>query len=69
MKNNTNSSQMSSRLLMTSGALMTLSALLMMLCSRIAIGGCFLAAAACMFVAGYHFRLAEKKSGEDNKDV
>ena len=46
---------------------MTLSALLMALCDRIAIGGCFLASAVCMFVAGYHFRLAEKKE-EETKD-
>lgn len=47
---------------------MTLSGLLMALCGRIAIGGCLLAAAACMFIAGYNFHLAEKKKEEETKD-
>lgn len=65
MKDNTSSKQTCFKLLTISGALMTLSGLLMALCGRIAIGGCFLASAACMFVAGYLFRIAEKKNEEE----
>lgn len=58
----------SSRLLTISGGLMTLSALLMALCGRIAIGGCFLAAAACMFLSAYHFGHAEEKNEEETHE-
>ena len=55
---------LSSRLLTLSGGLMTVSGLLMALCGRVAIGGTFWAAAACMFLSAYHFRLAENKKEE-----
>lgn len=57
-----------------SGGLMTLSAILMILCDRVSVGGIFLAAASCMFLSAYHFRKAENKKekaekSEDEKDT
>lgn len=51
----------SSRLLSLAGGLMTLAGLLMAVCVNLLYGGIFWAAAACMFFAAYHFRLAENK--------
>lgn len=56
----------SSRMMTFAGGMMTLSATLMILCGRIDIGGCFLAAASCMFLSAYHLRLSEKK--KENKE-
>ena len=52
------------------GGLMTMSGLLMVLCGRVAIGGIFWAAAACMFFAARSFRIAEEKekSEESNQN-
>ena len=49
---------------------MTMSGLLMVLCGRVAIGGIFWAAAACMFFAARSFRIAEEKekSEESNQN-
>lgn len=59
----------SSRMMMFSGSLMTLSGVLMALCGRLAIGGCFWAGAACIFLSAYYFRLAEnKKENKENKE-
>ena len=59
-----------SRLLAGAGGLMTMSGLLMVLCGRVAIGGIFWAAAACMFFAARSFRIAEEKekSEESNQN-
>lgn len=56
----------SSKLFLLSGGLMTLSGLLMVLSGRIAVGCCFLASAACLFVAGFNSRITEKKAEEED---
>lgn len=47
---------------------MAVSGILMAICAKLAIGGIFWAAAACMFFSAYHFRIAEdKKEKEEEK--
>ena len=46
---------------------MTISAGLMAICTRLSIGGIFLAAASCLFFAAYHFRQAENKTEKEEK--
>lgn len=53
-----------SNLLTCAGALMTISGILMAVCARLLYGGILWAAAACMFFAARHFRLAENKTNE-----
>lgn len=55
------SKQTASVLLTCSGALMTVSGILMAVCVRLEYGGILWAAASCMFFAAYHFLLAEKE--------
>lgn len=50
-----------SRLLTWAGALLTVSAVLMALCVKVAYGGILLAAASCMFFAARSFRIGEDK--------
>lgn len=71
MKNTTQKDQtdahFSSRMLAMAGGLMTISAVLMAICTRLSIGGIFLAAASCLFFAAYHFRQAENKTEKEEK--
>ena len=53
-----------STLLICAGTLMTVSGILMAVCAKLLYGGILWAAAACMFFAAYHFRLAETKANE-----
>ena len=55
----------SSRMLTLAGGLMTISGVLMAVCTKLSIGGVFWAAAACMFFAAYHFRIREKEASDD----
>ncbi|MDD6022963.1 MAG: hypothetical protein PUC06_01835 [Oscillospiraceae bacterium] len=55
-----------SRMLTCAGALMTISAILMAICSGIAYGGVLLASASCMFFAARHFRMAENRKADEN---
>ena len=59
-----------SRMMTLAGGLMTVSGILMALCSKLAIGGIFWAAASCLFFAAYNFRLAEnkKEKAEESKN-
>ena len=50
------------------GRMMTISGILMAVCTKLSIGGVFWAAAACMFVAAYHFRIRENKENEAPDD-
>ena len=57
-----------SRMLSLAGGLLAVSGILMAICAKLAIGGIFWAAAACMFFSAYHFRIAEdKKEKEEEK--
>ena len=58
----------SSRLLALAGGLMLVSGLLMAVCGKLAYGGTFWAAASCMFFAANHFRIAENKKTEEEKN-
>ena len=58
----------SSRMLAMAGGLMIVSAVLMAISTRLSIGGIFLAAAACLFFAAYHFRQAEDKKEEKTEE-
>ena len=51
-----------SRMLTCAGTLMTISGILMAVCAKIAYGGILFAAAACMFFAARHFRIAENQN-------
>ena len=55
----------SSRMLTLAGALMANSGILMVCCGRLAIGGVMGAAAFCIFIAAYNFRLAENKQNNE----
>ena len=55
----------SSRMLTCAGALMGISGILMAVCAKLAYGGIFFAAAACMFFAARNFRIAEDR--DDHK--
>ena len=58
----------SSRMLTLAGGLLAVSGILMAICAKLAIGGIFWAAAACMFFSACHFRIAEdKKEKEEEK--
>lgn len=57
-----------SRMLTLAGGLMTLSGILMAICTKLSIGGVFWAAAACMFFSAYHFRIREDKELEASDD-
>ena len=57
-----------SRMLTLAGGLMTLSGILMAVCTKLAIGGVLWAAAACMFFSAYHFRIREDKAREASDD-
>ena len=57
-----------SRMLTLAGGLMTLSGILMAICTELAIGGVLWAAAACMFFSAYHFRIRENKEKEASDD-
>lgn len=59
-----NSKKTAAVLLTCSGALMTVSGILMAVCVGLAYGGILWAAASCMFFAAYHFRLAENETDE-----
>ena len=54
-----------SRMLTLAGALMANSGILMACCGRLAIGGVMGAAAFCIFIAAYNFRLAESKQNNE----
>ena len=56
-----------SRMLICAGALMSISGILMAVCAKLAYGGIFFAAAACMFFAARSFRIAEDR--EDDPDA
>lgn len=58
----------SSRLLALAGGLLLVSGLLMAVCGKLAYGGTFWAAASCMFFAANHFRIAENKKTEEEKN-
>lgn len=58
----------SSRMLAMAGGLMIVSAVLMAISTRLSIGGIFLAAAACLFFAAYHFRQAEDRKEEKTEE-
>lgn len=59
-----------SRLLTCAGGLMTVSGVLMALCSGLACGGVLWAAAACMFFTARSFRIAEdRKETEKAEDL
>ena len=58
----------SSRMLTLAGGLMTLSGILMAICTKLSIGGVLWAAAACMFFSAYHFRIRENKEKEASDD-
>lgn len=47
---------------------MLVSGLLMAVCGKLAYGGTFWAAASCMFFAANHFRMAENKKMEEEKN-
>ena len=55
----------SSRMLTLAGALMANSGILMVCCGALAIGGVMGAAAFCIFIAAYNFRLAENKQNNE----
>ena len=55
-----------SRMLTCAGALMSISGILMAVCAKIAYGGILFAAAACMFFAARHFRIAEGRKDKDD---
>ncbi len=55
-----------SRMLTCAGALMSISGILMAICTKLAYGGILLAAAACMFFAARNFRIAEDRKDKDN---
>ena len=56
-----------SALLVSAGALMMISGALMAVCSSLACGGIMWAAASCMFLTAYNFRLSENKmNGSDH---
>ena len=58
----------SSRMLTLAGGLMTISGILMAVCTKLSIGGVFWAAAACMFFAAYHFRIRENKEEASDEE-
>ena len=55
-----------SYLLTCAGALMGISGILMAVGAKLAYGGIFFAAAACMFFAARNFRIAEDRENKDN---
>ena len=57
-----------SRMLTLAGGLMTISGILMAICTKLAVGGILWAAAACMFFSTYHFRIRENKEKEASDD-
>ena len=54
-----------SRMLTCSGALMSISGILIAICAKLAYGGVLFATAACMFFAARNFRIAEDR--DDHK--
>lgn len=60
-----------SRVLTCAGALMGISGILTAICVEIAYGGILFAAAACMFFAARHFRIAEnqKENGHQTSET
>lgn len=64
-----NDQHVTSRMLICAGALMTVSSFLFAICTKLAYGGILWAAAFCMFLAAYNFRMIEnKKEPEDQKN-
>lgn len=57
-----------SRMFTCAGALMSISGILMAVCAKLAYGGILFAAAACMFFAARHFRIAEDREDDMGKD-
>ena len=55
------------RMLICSGTLMSISGVLITICANVACGGILFAAAACMFFAARHFRIAEDQ--KDNQET
>ena len=62
-----NDKHFTSRMLICAGALMAVSGLLMAICTKIAYGGIFFAAAACMFFAARSFRIKENNDDSEEK--
>lgn len=58
-----------SRMLICAGALMSISGILMAVCAKLAYGGIFFAAAACMFFAARSFRIAEDREDRDDPEA
>ena len=58
-----------SRMTTLAGWLMTVSCILMALCSKLAIGGIFWAAASCLFFAARQFRIAENKKEHEETNT
>ena len=56
-----NDKHFTSRMLTCTGALMTVAAILISVCAKLAYGGILLAAASYMFFAAHDFRIAEDK--------
>ena len=56
-----------SRMLICAGALMSISGVLIAICSKLAYGVILFAAAACMFFAARNFRIAEDKKENENQ--
>lgn len=56
-----------SRMLICSGALMSISGILIAICAKIAYGGILFAAAACMSFAARNFRIAEDQKHNENQ--
>ena len=57
-----------SRMLLCAGALMTVSGVLFAVCTKLAYGGILWAAAFCMFLAAYSFRIAENQKETEEPD-
>ena len=57
-----------SRMLTCAGALMTVAAILIAVCAKLAYSGILLAAASCMFFAARHFRIAEDKKVYEDQE-
>ena len=58
-----------SHMLTCAGALMGISGILMAVCAKLAYGGIFFAAAACMFFAARSFRIAEDREDKDDPEA
>ena len=62
-----NDKHFTSRTLICSGTLMSISGILMAACAKPAYGGILFAAAACMFFAARNFCIAEDKKENENQ--